>query len=245
MWPLLSSPLAYVCLPCILWALGHMPSLGLAASWGVGTRLSPTTFSPCGLNHPAPDALGVVGREREGLWEAPPSLRWLLHGPGSCTGRRHPPGPRLRCAPALADAFGLFECCPRGALPRFHKPPQGHQHLARHRHTPPTPHPFPPSAQTVLAPATQGPLRFLAHPPPRQRWGPPAPMAVARRGEPVGPAPRAAVRRRRCSSCEAAHLTTRLQLTPATHCHHQPPGPLHPAALAWQPLLALLDRGGR
>jgi hypothetical protein len=37
MLPLLSSPLAYVFLPSILGALGHMPPIGLAASCGVET----------------------------------------------------------------------------------------------------------------------------------------------------------------------------------------------------------------
>jgi hypothetical protein len=37
MLPLLSSPLAYFFLPCILWALGAIAPIGLAASYGVGT----------------------------------------------------------------------------------------------------------------------------------------------------------------------------------------------------------------
>ena len=77
MLPLLSSPLAEVFLPRILWALCRMTPIGLAASCGAGTHPSPTTFSPCGLSYPSPDALCVLRRELEGLWEATPSIRRL------------------------------------------------------------------------------------------------------------------------------------------------------------------------
>jgi hypothetical protein len=50
---------------------------------------SPTPFSPCACTHPSPDALCVFRRGLEGLWEATPSLRRLLHEPGNPTGRLH------------------------------------------------------------------------------------------------------------------------------------------------------------
>src|SRR5215468_385315 len=42
-----------------------------------GDPSSPTTFYPCGLEHPAPDSLCVCRRELEDLWEATPSIRRL------------------------------------------------------------------------------------------------------------------------------------------------------------------------
>jgi len=44
-----------------------MTLIGLAASCGVGTHPSPTTFYPCGLSRPSPDALCVFRRQPEGL----------------------------------------------------------------------------------------------------------------------------------------------------------------------------------
>jgi hypothetical protein len=71
-----------------LGAVSHDPdwSGGFLWRWDL---LSPTTFYPCGLNHPSPDSLCVLRRELEGLWEATPSIRRLLHGPGSLPGRLH------------------------------------------------------------------------------------------------------------------------------------------------------------
>ena len=40
-----------------------------------GDPSSPTTFSPCGLSPPSPDALCVWRQELEDLWEATPSIR--------------------------------------------------------------------------------------------------------------------------------------------------------------------------
>jgi hypothetical protein len=54
-------------LPGLLWTLCHIAPTGLAASCGVGTHLSPTTFYPCGLKCPSPDSLYVFRRELEGL----------------------------------------------------------------------------------------------------------------------------------------------------------------------------------
>jgi hypothetical protein len=89
MLPLLSSPLRYFSLPLeSLGAVVHGPdqSGGFLSRWD---PLSPTTFYPCGFKHPSPDSLCVFRREPEGLLEATPSIRRLLHGPGSLTGRLH------------------------------------------------------------------------------------------------------------------------------------------------------------
>jgi hypothetical protein len=71
-----------------LGAVSHRPdrSGGFLWRWDLS---SPTTFYPCGLHHPSPDALCVLRRELEGLWEATPSIRRRLYGPGSPTGRLH------------------------------------------------------------------------------------------------------------------------------------------------------------
>src|SRR5919108_5898217 len=65
-------------LPCMLWTLCHITPTGLAASCGVGTHPSPTTFSPCGLSCPSPDSPSVFRRELAGLSEATPSIQRLL-----------------------------------------------------------------------------------------------------------------------------------------------------------------------
>jgi len=87
--------------PCVCFsslhslALCHMTPMGLAASCGVGTHPSPTTFYPCGLSHPSPDSLCVLRRELEGLWEATPSIRRLASHARQINGPP-PPGPRSR-----------------------------------------------------------------------------------------------------------------------------------------------------
>jgi hypothetical protein len=50
MWPLWSSPLASVFLPGMLWALGSIAPLGLAASWGAQTAPRPRPAPRAGLD---------------------------------------------------------------------------------------------------------------------------------------------------------------------------------------------------
>jgi hypothetical protein len=100
LWPLLSSPGNWFFSASTLSALPYGLERSGSVRWGWGPS-PPTPCSPCGRTHPAPDALCVLGREREVLSEAPPSLRRLLCTARKCTGSP-PPAPRPRCATALA-----------------------------------------------------------------------------------------------------------------------------------------------
>jgi hypothetical protein len=112
MLPLLSSPLAYVFLPCILWALGHT----LAWSGGFLWRGDPSVSNDL-LSVRAQPPVTRFSRRRltrarrpvggDPIYPTASSWARKFNGPP-------PPGPRLRCAHALADDLGLFECCPRG-----------------------------------------------------------------------------------------------------------------------------------
>src|SRR5215831_17455418 len=57
------------------WVTSPRLSGGFLWRWDL---VSPTTFYPCGCNHPSPDSLGVFRRHLDGLSEATPSLRRLL-----------------------------------------------------------------------------------------------------------------------------------------------------------------------
>jgi len=102
-----------------LGAVSHDPdwSGGFLWRWDLW---SPTTCSPCGLNHPSPDALCVLRRELEGLWEATPSLRRLLHGPGSLPGRLHQDQGR-EVTQSRNTAYASLRAAPSGMTPVLRK----------------------------------------------------------------------------------------------------------------------------
>src|SRR5215831_15200666 len=78
-----------------------------------GDPSSPTTFYPCGLEHPAPDSLCVCRREPEGPEEATPSIRRRATQARNLLGPP-PPAPRPRRDSASPKRLPLFEHRPRG-----------------------------------------------------------------------------------------------------------------------------------
>ena len=133
------------CRPCLLWTLCHMAPTGLAASGGVGTPPSPTTFSPCELARPSPASLCVLRREREGRGEATPARQRLFCKARTVyTGRLHPPQGR-RLPPHCHTASASFRTAPAGKTP-----------LVRHCH----------SARRTCRATAPIPMR-------RRRWPPP------------------------------------------------------------------------
>src|SRR5215510_8886598 len=81
----------------VLWpraAPGLADALRLLASMGWWLPLalrpaSPTSFYPCGIEHPSPDALCVFRRQLEGQRRRPHLHDGLLSRPGTTTGRLH------------------------------------------------------------------------------------------------------------------------------------------------------------
>ena len=69
-------------------AVSHSPDQSGSFLWRWNLS-SPTTFYPCGYQHPSPNSLCVLRREPEDLSEATPSIRRLFSRPGNCTGRLH------------------------------------------------------------------------------------------------------------------------------------------------------------
>src|SRR5713226_3893388 len=76
---------------------------------------SPTTFYPCELECPSPDALCVFRREREALSEATPSLRRRAAQARNFRGSP-PPAPKLRRDAASPKRLPLFEPRPLGDI---------------------------------------------------------------------------------------------------------------------------------
>src|SRR5258708_35218755 len=74
--PLLASPLAYGFVLAFLARCVTAPREVWRLPVALGPS-SPTTFSPCGLSRPSPDALCVFRRERQALSQATPSKRRL------------------------------------------------------------------------------------------------------------------------------------------------------------------------
>ena len=93
-------------------APGHMVSIGWRLPVALGPS-SPTTFYPCGLQRPSPDALCVFRRQREGPEEATPSIRRLASQARNLLGPP-PPAPRPRRDAASTKRLSLFEHRPRG-----------------------------------------------------------------------------------------------------------------------------------
>src|SRR5215471_19613567 len=145
-----------------------------------GDPSSPTTFSPCGLSHPSPDALCVLRRELEGPEEATPSLRRramqarYINGPP-------PPAPRPRHDTASAKHLDFFEDRTRGYHPGLEETPERHESLARHGDHPHPSHALAPIAEALAKPHTQGAIWLQAQPTPRQLCGHPAHRSEERR----------------------------------------------------------------
>jgi hypothetical protein len=102
-------------------AYGLDGSGGSLGRWG---QSPPTTFSPCGRKRPSPDALCVVRREREGLWEATPSLRRLF-GQARQGNGPPPPAPQSRGDAAPPYRFCLCEDRPRREYSRREESAKG------------------------------------------------------------------------------------------------------------------------
>jgi hypothetical protein len=116
MLPLLSSPLASVCLPCLLWALCHRAATGLAASCGVGTSRRQRPSRRAGSNAPHP----MLSASCDGRWQAwgrrPPLCTGFCARPGRSTGRRHQPHGR-RLTPHRPTAYASCRTAPSGTTP--------------------------------------------------------------------------------------------------------------------------------
>lgn len=109
--------------PCILWTLCHIAPTGLVASRGVGTHPSPTTFYPCGLSRPSPEALYVFRRALEGLGEATPAIQRLFRKARTVsTGRLHQPQGRSLTEP-YNTAYASCRTAPSGTPPRLRNRP--------------------------------------------------------------------------------------------------------------------------
>ena len=87
----------------------------LAVSVALGPS-SPTTFYPCGLQRPSPDALCAFRRQREGPEEATPSIRRRASKARNLLGAA-PPAPRPRRDAASTKRLSLFEHRPAGKTP--------------------------------------------------------------------------------------------------------------------------------
>ncbi len=107
MLPLLSSPLRIFSPLPSLSAVSHRPdrSGGFLWRWDLA---SPTTFYPCGLERPSPDALCVFRRELESLGEATPSIHRLFRKARTVYGPP-PPAPRPTSDSALKHGLRLFQ----------------------------------------------------------------------------------------------------------------------------------------
>jgi hypothetical protein len=87
---------------------------------------SPTTFYPCGLRHPSPDALCALRRQLEGPEEATPSLRRLASQARNVPGSP-PPAPRSRCDVASKKRLCRFAYRALRDDPSLKETPQGHE----------------------------------------------------------------------------------------------------------------------
>jgi hypothetical protein len=98
------------------WALHHLTPIGLAASCGVGTHPSPTTFSPCGFNarHPMLSASGDASRKACG--RRPHLSDGCFAQPGSATGRLHQHH-SAGGTPHRNTAQASWRCAPAGMPP--------------------------------------------------------------------------------------------------------------------------------
>jgi hypothetical protein len=86
---------------------GHMASMGWRLRVALGPS-SPTTFYPCGLQRPSPDALCVCRRLLEGPAEATPPIRRRAVQARNFRGSP-PPAPRPRRDAASPTRLPLFE----------------------------------------------------------------------------------------------------------------------------------------
>ncbi len=93
---------------------------GFLGRWDVA---SPTTFYPCGCNHPSPDSLCVFRREPEGPEEATPSIRRRASQARKFNGPP-PPAPRPRRDTASAKRLSCFEHRSRGYPPGLEEAPE-------------------------------------------------------------------------------------------------------------------------
>jgi len=156
-----------------------MTSIGLVASWGVGTLASPTTFYPCGCKHPSPHSLCVLRREREGLWETTPSLRRLLHGPGSLPDHHQDQGQEV--TQYRHTAYAALRSVPSGMTPVSRKRHRAMSNLRATATIPIRRRRLP--TQALSKPATQRALRLIPEPTPGQLRGHPAHVSIARLGD--------------------------------------------------------------
>jgi hypothetical protein len=147
MLPLLSSPLAYAFLSCILKALCHIAPMGLAASCGVRTarlqrpsiRAGSTTRHP--ILHASCDESGKACRRRPHLSDG------FLARPGSSTGRLHQPQVR-GLTQHRNTAYASLSSAPSGRSP-----------VSRKRHR----------AMSNLRATATIPMRLRRLPPPPKR----------------------------------------------------------------------------
>jgi hypothetical protein len=203
---------------------------------------SPTTFSPCGLAGPSPDALCVFRRELAGLGEATPSIHRLLRKARTVYGPP-PPAPWPTSDSAPQHGFCLLQDGPLWEDPALAEAPPRHEPLPRHRDHPDAPQTLAAAPQALAQPATQRPLRLVTQPTPGSLGGPPAHVPVARLGAAVFPGALAAVLRRRGYARSAPYLTTLFAVTPAQKCHPQHPCSLDAETLQLPQLPSLLAAG--
>src|SRR5919109_99783 len=105
------APLMYVFLPCLLCALCHIAPTGLAASCGVGTHPSPTTFYPCGLSRPSTRfSRRLSTRAGRPVGGDPIYSPAFSQGPAGLYGPP-PPAPMLRGDSAAQSRLCRFEFC--------------------------------------------------------------------------------------------------------------------------------------
>ena len=172
-----------------------MTLIGLAASYGVGTHPSPTTFYPCGLSRPSPDALCVFRRQPEGLQEATPSIRRLL-GKARKNNGPPPPAPRPQPDSPSTDRSRRFEFCTLRYDPGLEEAPKRKESLTGYRDNPDTPQALASATKAFAKPTTQGTLGLIPEPTPRQLRAHPAHGAVPRLGDALFPSTLAALIRR-------------------------------------------------
>jgi hypothetical protein len=108
----------------VLWpraAPGLADALRLLASMGWRLPLalrpaSPTSFYPCGLAHPSPDAFCVLRRQLEGQRRRPHLHDGLLRRPCTTTGRLHQ-HPDRGATPHQPSAYTSLSTAPAGITP--------------------------------------------------------------------------------------------------------------------------------
>src|SRR4029434_10219610 len=96
----------------------------------------------------------------------------------------------------------------------------GIDELPRHRQSPNTSQTLATATKALAKPATQGTLRLVTHPTPRQLHGHPAHVPVARLGDALFSGTLAAVIRCSRYARSGASLATILERAPAKKCHH-------------------------